>query len=498
MSLPQLSPELLDQHPEILSNHRNLLALPEKIIQFGTGVLLRGLPDYFVNKANQQGIFNGRIVVVKSTSSGGTDAFNQQQSLYSHSIRGIVNGKQVDETVINCAISRTLAASEDWAVILKCAHNPELKIAISNTTEVGIQLADDDIFASPPTSFPGKLTAYLYERFKAFGGSKESGMVIVPTELIVGNGTKLRSIVLEQASRHQLGDAFINWLENDNFFCNSLVDRIVPGKPDAESVALISEKLGFRDDLLIISEVYALWAIEGDAHIRSVLSFAEADSGVVIEPDIDLYRELKLRLLNGTHTLSSGLCFLHGLETVKESMDTPEIAQFVTDLMLNELAPSIPFSVDPQRAQEFGNQVLDRFRNPFIRHQLIDITVQYTAKMKMRNIPTLLQHYKNTDEAPLLFARGFAAFLNFMKPVVHKDDAYYGELNGQPYSIRCDSAPYFDEKWKNSASPIDLAQQVLSDIELWDTDLTLLPGFADAVKENMVDKVEVLTIVPKN
>jgi tagaturonate reductase len=498
MSLPQLSPELLDQHPEILPNHRSLLALPEKIIQFGTGVLLRGLPDYFVNKANQQGIFNGRIVVVKSTSSGGTDAFKQQQSLYSHSIRGIADGKQVDETVINCAISRTLAASEDWAEILKCAHNPELKIAISNTTEVGIQLTDDNIFASPPASFPGKLTAYLYERFKAFGGTKESGMVIVPTELIVGNGTKLRSIVLEQASRHQLGDAFINWLENDNFFCNSLVDRIVPGKPDAESVELISEKLGFRDDLLIISEVYSLWAIEGDAHIRSVLSFAEADSGVVIEPDIDLYRELKLRLLNGTHTLSSGLCFLQGLETVKESMDTPEIAQFISDLMLNELAPAIPFKVDPQRAQEFGNQVLDRFRNPFIRHQLIDITVQYTAKMKMRNIPTLLQHYKNTDETPLLFARGFAAFLNFMKPVVHKDDAYYGELNGQPYSIRCDSAAYFDEKWKNAASPIDLAQQVLSDTDLWDTDLTLLPGFADAVKDNMVDKVEVLTIIPKN
>ncbi|KAA0990824.1 tagaturonate reductase [Dyadobacter aurulentus] len=498
MSLPQLSPELLDQRPEILPNHRSLLSLPEKIIQFGTGVLLRGLPDYFVNKANQQGIFNGRIVVVKSTSSGGTDAFKQQQSLYSHSIRGIADGKQVDETVINCAISRTLAASEDWAEILKCAHNPELRIAISNTTEVGIQLTDDDLFASPPTSFPGKLTAYLYERFKAFGGSKESGMVIVPTELIVGNGTKLRGIVLEQAARHQLGDAFTNWLVTANVFCNSLVDRIVPGKPDVESVETISEKQDFQDDLLIISEVYSLWAIEGDAHVRSVLSFAEVDKGVVIEPDIDLYRELKLRLLNGTHTLSSGLCFLQGLETVKESMDTPEVARFIADLMLNELAPAIPYPVDQARASEFGNQVLDRFRNPFIRHQLIDITVQYTAKMKMRNIPTLLQHYQNTEQVPVLFAKGFAAFLKFMKPVVHKDGAYYGELNGQPYSIRCDSAPYFDEKWKNAASPVDLAQQVLSDISLWETDLTLLPGFADAVKENMVDKVEVLTIIPKN
>jgi tagaturonate reductase len=498
MSLPQLSPELLDQRPHLLPNHQQLLALPEKIIQFGTGVLLRGLPDYFVNKANQQGIFNGRIVVVKSTNSGGTDAFQHQQNLFSHSIRGINNGIQVDETIINAAISRTLNASTEWAEILKCAANPELQIVISNTTEVGIQLTEDDLSASPPTSFPGKLTAFLWARFKAFGGSQDSGMVIVPTELIVGNGTKLREITIEQASRHQLGQDFINWLENANHFCNSLVDRIVPGKPDGDSVAQLSEKMGFRDDLMIISEVYSLWAIEGDMHIRSVLSFAEADKGVVIEPDIDLHRELKLRLLNGTHTLSSGLAFLHGLQTVRENMETPEIAKFVTDLMLNELAPAIPYPVDLARAQEFGNQVLDRFRNPFIRHQLIDITVQYTAKMKMRNIPTLLQHYKNSDHPPMLFAKGFAAFLNFMKPVMHDNGNYYGDLNGQPYSIRCDSAAYFDEKWKNAASPVDLAQQVLSDIDLWDTDLTLLPGFADAVKENMVDKVEVLTIVPKN
>ncbi len=498
MSLPQLSPELLDQRPDLLANHRQLLALPEKIIQFGTGVLLRGLPDYFVNKANQKGIFNGRIVVVKSTGNGGTDAFRQQQNLYSHSIRGIADGRQVDETVVNASISRTLSASSEWDEILKCAANPEMQIVVSNTTEVGIQLTDDDIFASPPASFPGKLTAFLHARFQAFDGSMESGMVIVPTELIVGNGTKLREIVLEQASRHELGSEFIGWLENANHFCNSLVDRIVPGKPDAESIAELSEKQGFRDDLLIISEVYSLWAIEGDANIRSVLSFAEADSGVVIEPNIDLHRELKLRLLNGTHTLSSGLCYLHGLETVRESMETPEIATFVSDLMLNELAPAIPYQVDPARAREFGNLVLDRFRNPFIRHQLIDITVQYTAKMKMRNIPTLLQHYKHSDQPPLLFAKGFAAFLKFMKPVVHKDGNYYGDLDGKPYSIRCDSAAYFDEKWRNAASPVDLAEQVMSDTELWDTNLTLLPGFANAVKENMAENAEVLTIIPKN
>lgn len=486
MALPQLSPQLLDQRPDLLPDHQRLLSLPEKIIQFGTGVLLRGLPDYFVNKANQQGIFNGRIVVVKSTASGGTDAFSEQSNIFSHSIRGIENGRQVDNAVINTSISRTLSATSHWADILQCAHNPDLKIAISNTTEVGIQLTDDDIFASPPASFPGKLTAYLYERFKAFNGTAGSGMVIVPTELIVGNGPKLKAIVVEQAKRHDLGDTFLQWLDNHNHFCSSLVDRIVPGKPDAETISSLSEKQGFRDDLLIVSEVYRLWAIEGGEDVKSVLSFAKADDGIVIEQNIDLFRELKLRLLNGTHTLASGLCYLHGLDTVRESMEHPETAKFIADIMLLELAPAIPYDVAPDRAQTFGQQVLDRFRNPFIRHQLIDITVQYTAKMKMRNIPTLLSHYEKSDQAPALFAQGFAAFLRFMKPVVHQDGAYFGERDGVQYPIRCDSAAYFDEKWQNAASPADLAEQVLSDVTLWDTDLTLLAGFADAVKEHIL------------
>ncbi|MCE7067308.1 tagaturonate reductase [Dyadobacter sp. CY326] len=488
MSLSQLSPELLDQRPDLLPNHTNLLALPEKIIQFGTGVLLRGLPDYFVNKANQQGIFNGRIVVVKSTNSGGTDAFESQKNVFSHSIRGIENGNHVDELVINTAISRTISANVNWAEILQCAHNPELKIVISNTTEVGIQLTEDDIFASPPASYPGKLTAYLYERFNAFGGSADSGMVIIPTELIVNSGQKLRDIVFEHAKRHNLDEKFVQWLEKHNHFCSSLVDRIVPGKPDAETVSLISEKQGYRDDLLIVSEVYRLWAIEGSEYVRSVLTFAQADQGVVIEPDIDLYRELKLRLLNGTHTLACGLCFLHGLDTVSESMQNPETAAFIADVMLEELAPAIPYPVDLARAQEFGNQVLDRFRNPFIRHQLIYITVQYTAKMKLRNIPTLLNHYKSSEQAPELFAKGFAAFLKFMKPVVHNDGSYFGDRDGQSYPIRCDSAPYFDEIWQTASSPLDLAAKVLADVTLWDTDLTLLPGFLDAVQSHMVDR----------
>jgi tagaturonate reductase len=484
MILPTICKQLLSQQPDLLPDFERLVSLPEKVIQFGTGVLLRGLPDYFINKANQKGTFNGRVVVVKSTNQGSADAFQEQDNIFSHRIRGIENGNQIDETVINSAISRTLHAQDEWTEILACARNPEIKIAISNTTEVGIQLVEDDIFASPPLSFPGKLTAYLYERYKNLGGTPETGMVIVPTELIVNNGGKLRDIVLEQANRHGLELAFISWLEQNNAFCSSLVDRIVPGKPDSLTVEAITEQQGFRDNLLIVSEVYSLWAIEGDENIRTVLNFDLVDNSVVIEPNIDIFRELKLRLLNGTHTLASGYCYLKGMDTVGESMENAQTGAYIANLMLSELAPAIPYAVDQNRALEFGNQVLDRFRNPFIRHQLIDITVQYTAKMKMRNIPTLLKHYQQSTEVPVLFAEGFAAFLLFMKSVKVENGIYYGDRNGTLYPIRCDSAAYFHSQWNQASDASGLVQSVLSDVTLWGTDLTQLPGFAAAVRSH--------------
>ena len=287
-----------------------IFSLPEKVLQFGTGVLLRGLPDYFIDKANRHGLFNGRVVVVKSTDSGDAGAFDRQDGLYTLCIRGIEDGHKVEENIICSAISRVLSARDHWSEIMQLAHSPEMQIVISNTTEVGIQLVEGDFGHRPPVSFPGKLLAFLYERYRAFGGKPESGMVIVPTELIVDNGKKLAAIVKELAETAQLETPFITWLQEHCRFCSSLVDRIVPGRPNAATVQQLTHDLGYTDDLLAIAEVYRLWAIEGDEKVRSVLSFAAADGGVIIEPDIEIYRELKLRMLNGTHTLSCGLAFL--------------------------------------------------------------------------------------------------------------------------------------------------------------------------------------------
>jgi len=462
--------------------------LPEKVLQFGTGVLLRGLPDYFIDKANRQGIFNGRVVVVKSTDSD-SSAFDKQDGLYTLCVRGLENGKTVEENIVNSSISRVLSAKDEWSEILQCAHNPNMQIIISNTTEVGIQLVQDDIHRLPPVSFPGKLLAFLLERYKAFDGSRQSGMVIVPTELIPDNGKKLESIVLELAHLNGLDDNFIQWLENYNYFCSSLVDRIVPGKPDATVRENMEKQFGYKDDLLTMSEVYRLWAIEGGDHIKSVLTFASVDEGVVIAPDINLFRELKLRMLNGTHTLSCGLAYLGGFGTVKQAMDDADMQTFIARLMLNEIAAGIPYEVDPGVAQTFGNKVLDRFANPNIEHLWINITMQYTSKMKMRNVPVILKYVERFKVVPENIALGFAAYLLFLKPVKKKQDKFYGEWQGKEYVINDDYAAYFFEKW-SKLSPAQLADEVMADSALWGADLTALPGFAQAVKNNLASLIE--------
>ena len=461
-----------------------IFELPEKVLQFGTGVLLRGLPDYFIDKANRQGIFNGRIVVVKSTGTGDTADFEKQDSLYTLCVRGIQEGATVEENIINASISRVLSAAEQWEQILECAHNQNMQVIISNTTEVGIQLINEDIRKHPPASFPGKLLAFLYERFNAFGGSTHSGMVIIPTELISDNGRKLEAIVLELAHLNGLEEEFIEWLENHNCFCNSLVDRIVPGRPEANVQAAIEKELGYTDQLLIMSEAYRLWAIEGDDEVKKILSFAKADEGVIIEPDITLYKELKLRLLNGTHTLSCGLAFLAQFSTVKEAMDNEVISSFMKELMLQELAPSIPYHIEPKIATDFGNKVLDRFRNPMIKHHWINITVQYTSKMKMRIVPLLLSHYQKHQSAPQLIALGFAGFLFFTKPVRSAGEKYFGSFNGVEYPIQDEFAASFIKRWNNFA-PSELVKEVLNDAELWGENLMNLPGFYESVLEKL-------------
>ena len=468
---------------KVIIPNEALFELPEKVLQFGTGVLLRGLPDYFIDKANRRGIFNGRIVVVKSTSRGDSESFEKQDGLYTLCIRGIENGVKVEENIVCSAISRVLSARHEWSAVLECAHNPQMQVIISNTTEVGIQMVNEDIRKHPPVSFPAKLLAFLYERYIAFDGSSQSGMVIVPTELINNNAKKLESIVLELAHLNALDEKFIEWLENCNHFCNSLVDRIVPGA-DKSIKAEMEQVVGLKDDLLIVSEVYRLWAIEGNDAVAEVLSFAKADDGVVITDDIELFRELKLRLLNATHTLSCGVAFLAGIDIVKQGMDDTIMGQFIADLMLQEIAVAIPYDPALLLAEDFGTKVLERFRNPFIQHNWLSITLNYTHKLKARAIPLLLNYYEKFNLVPENFATSFAAYLLFMKAVKVDANQYFGMTGNKEYFINDEKAPLFFDLWKKN-DVAGVVNKVLKDIDLWDTDLTKIPGFEQEVTEKL-------------
>lgn len=469
-----------------------LFGLPEKVLQFGTGVLLRGLSDYYIDKANKQGIFNGRIVIVKSTDSGDTDAFLTQDGLFTHCIKGLHQKKITEEYIINASISRVLSAKTQWQDVLACAANPDMQVILSNTTEVGIVLVEDDhISGQPPVSYPAKLLAFLHERYKVFHGDVNKGMVIVPIELITDNGSKLQSIVMELAHLNNFEYAFLDWLETANCFCNSLVDRFVAGRLPAASQKATEAKLNYTDDLMIISEPYRLWAIETlNEHVAEVLSFAKADETILITRDIQKYRELKLRLLNGTHTFSCGIALLAGFETVKDAMENKAMSLYIYDLMVHEIAPCITnetASVLETRA--FSGHVIERFRNPFLEQRWLGLALNYTHKMKMRNVSLLLKHYEHDLYVPGYMAMGFAAYILFMRCIPGESGIYYGEVNGMAYAVQDEQANYFYQLWKNE-KPADVVKKVLSNNDLWGADLCELPGFAFAVQFYMKSIME--------
>ncbi|MBO0935317.1 tagaturonate reductase [Fibrella sp. HMF5335] len=474
-------------------------SLPERVLQFGTGVLLRGLPDYLIQRANEQGVFNGSIVVVKSTGNDVSE-FTAQDNLYTVWSRGIENGGEIDQKTVVSAISRVLAAPTQWADVLALARKPSLQVIISNTTEVGLTYVEESVFEMPPRSFPAKLTAFLYERFKSAGGSRKMGLVVIPTELLPDNGLRLRDAVERVAKHNELGKLFTKWLKFHVRFCNSLVDRIVTGRPDDETMEAFAAETGYTDELLTATEPYHLWAIEGDDRVRSILSFATiSPDQVIIDEDISFYRERKLRLLNGTHTFMTPLSYLLGNVTVAEAMNHPTMGPFIEHLLLDDLVPTVPYDSlgdeGPAAVQSFAHEVIDRFKNPFNEHFLLNISLQQTAKMALRNVPTLLRAVQQQGSVPDRMAICFAAYLLFMR--VHRrteEGEFLGEINLKKgalvYPIRDEQAAYFMAQWLHvdptkAGSVTALVTSILSNTTLWQTDLTTLPGFSKQVASNL-------------
>lgn len=453
------------------------LALPERIVQFGTGALLRGLVDAVVDDANRRGAASGRIVAVGSTGSGRDAVINEQDGLFTLVVQGIEDGRAVRELRVVSAVSRAVSAVDEWDAVLACARDPQVAVVFSNTTEVGIRDEEEPFGDGAPRSFPAKLARFLWERARTFGFAPERGVVVVPCELIERNGERLREIVLAHAARWKLDAAFARWIAEAVPFCNTLVDRIVPGAPQGDDAAVLAAELGYEDAMVTTCEPYYLLAIEGDDRLRARLGFAvddaHADAGVVVTPDVAPFRQRKVRLLNGGHTIMVPLALLAGCTTVREATEDERVGRFLRRVMLEELVPALALP----GAESFARRVLDRFANPCIRHQLVDITLHGTAKMRVRVVPSILDHVARTGRAPRLVAFGFAAWLAFMDGRFHEarraaGQAMPDDLEGA--RVRAAWARHGDDV-------AALVQHVASDMELWGTDLRAVPGFTDLV-----------------
>lgn len=455
---------------------------PEKVLQFGTGILLRALPDFIINAANNNNNFNGRIVVVKSTAIGNTDAFAEQDGLYTVCVRGIENGNMVKDNHLISSISRVLSATNDWDKILTCAANSSMQVIISNTTEIGVVLVEEDIFQTPPVSFPGKLLAFLFRRYQFFNGAADKGMVIIPTELLPDNGKLLFSIVLKLASYNNLNDDFIQWLTNANHFCSSLVDRIVPGKLPSAQQVIIEKEVGYTDELMIVGEPYYLWAIEsGNEKVKEILSFAKGNNKVIVAPDINKFRELKLRLLNGSHSFCCGLAHLSGFTTVKEAMDDAVFLHYISKLITTEIVPSIcTAAISEQEAKTFATKVIDRFSNGFIEHKWLSITMQYSSKMATRNVFIIKNFVEISEGIPIRMALGMAAHILFMKGAEGADGQYYGIANQAKYWINDNNAGFYCNAWKQKNLDT-VVTNILENENIWQSNLALINDFKPAV-----------------
>ncbi len=462
--------------------------MPERIVQFGEGNFLRGFADWMVDRLNREGLFHGNIAIVQPVKQGLAEIVNDQDGIHTLILRGIEGGGLVETREIITAASRALNPYEDWDGVVRLARSPELRFVFSNTTEAGIAYVEETYDGRTcPSSFPAKVTALLHERFLAVHGDPAKGLVFLPCELIESNGAKLREYVLKHAEAWRLGAGFVNWVETANHFLNTLVDRIVPGYPGEESARLKSE-LGYEDRLMVAAEVFHLWVIEGPGHLAEEIPFHKAGLNVVWTDDMTPFRTRKVRVLNGAHTSSVLGAFLAGLDTVGAMMDDEVFGRFLRQAVFGEIVPAL--RMDDAERRGYANAVLERFRNPFIKHELLSISLNSVSKWKVRVLPSLLDSLAENGALPPALVFSLAALIGFYDGVPVSDTELRGTRDGAAYPIR-DDAPvlrFFAEQWRLFHASGDLPAlvgAVLANPGLWGRDLMRIDGLADVVTADL-------------
>lgn len=380
--------------------------MKETIIQFGEGGFLRSFVDMFVHKMNEQGLYDGKVVVVQPIENGLVSVLNEQNGTYHQFLRGIEDGEVVESCTKVESISRGINVYTQYQEFLELAHNPDMRIIISNTTEAGIAFCEDDrLEDKPPKSYPAKLTALLYERFQA----GLPGFLLFPCELIDNNADMLKKYVLEYAKLWDLSEEFILWIEKENHFCNTLVDRICTGYPKDE-IEELTQRLGVEDRLINTAEIFHLWVIEGNYEEEFPLQ--KAGIHAVWTDDVKPYKKRKVRILNGGHTSMVLGARLYGLSTVKECLDDELVGSFLKKAMFEEIIPTLG---NKEEDIVFGNAVLERFANPFVKHQLLSIALNSVSKFRARVLPTILEYYEQNKKLPTCLTLSLAALICFYR-----------------------------------------------------------------------------------
>jgi len=452
---------------------------PIRVVQFGEGNFLRAFVDYMIDIANETTDFNGSIAIVKPISFGTLERFDKQNCLYTVILRGQENGQVVNSHRIITSVDRAVDGAQTWDNLSELAKCPTVRFVVSNTTEAGIVLDESDRMDGVPATYPGKLTKFLYDRFTAFSGAPDRGIIILPVELIENNGGKLRQCVLRLAECWQLPAEFTAWLKESCVFCSTLVDRIVTGYPKAEADALC-EQLGYRDELLDVGEPFGLWVIESDKEISDELPLVKAGLPVIFTNDQRPYRERKVRILNGAHTSSVLAAWLCGLNIVRDMMNDPVTGTFVRRAIREEIVPQVP--LERSDVEAFAAAVFERFENPFIDHALLSISLNSVSKWKARVLPSLRDYIKANGKLPRLLTFSFAALLAFYSSSDLREDGLHARrADGTEYTVM-DDRPVLEFFAEKSALPAEeFVAAAASNSAFWGEDLSLYEGFTPAV-----------------
>ena len=445
---------------------------PIKVLQFGEGNFLRAFVDYMFDICNEKGLFDGSIVLAKPIEFGNLEQFKKQDNIYTVSLRGRVDGEPKVINRIVTSVADTVGVYEEYDRFMEYARLDTLRYIVSNTTEAGIVYDEtDSLDAKPPKTYPGKLTKFLYERFNAFKGATDKGLVILPVELIDDNGIELERCVNEFITLWKLPEDFRTWVKESCNFCSTLVDRIVTGYPRGHEEEIWQE-LGYEDRLVVTAEPFALWVIESQKDLSEELPFVKAGLPVIYTDNQKPYKQRKVRILNGAHTSFVLASYLCGNNIVRESMEDKLIRDFMNATIFDEVIPTL--TLPKQDLLDFADAVIGRFNNPYVDHALLSISLNSVSKWKARCMPSFTEYIRLKGENPKHLTFSLAALMAFYTSDKLEGSALIGNRNGEEYKIMDDLAVLEFFRDNSGKSTEEFVKAFLAKESFWGQDLSAL------------------------